>query len=178
MGCWRRISGADHTALSARLPLYSERRRSKSVGAVYDAVIPIAPENPACRPRPLWAGGARHYRVSHANDAHGSSNQPAAEHQAERLAGAQLDPTGRAAAGTFAEPVSGCDDGGGASRVADRYAVLQKRRGSYSASDKPARQEGSSMLGPSRIAERQRCSGVGTQFNSMTECCQAADVEH
>jgi hypothetical protein len=178
MGYRRRVSGADHTALSARLPLIGERRRSKSVGPVYDAVIPIAPKNPAYRPRHLWAGGARHYRVSHANDAHRSRIQPAAEHQAERQAGAQLDPTGRAAAGTFGEPVSGCYDGGGASMVTGRHALLHKRKDRYGASDKPARLEASSALGPCRSARRQRCRTVGRRVESMAECCQAADIKH
>ena len=47
---------------STQLPLYSERRRSKSVHAVYDMVIRVAPENPARRAHPFWAGRARHYR--------------------------------------------------------------------------------------------------------------------
>ena len=74
--------------LPAQLPLYSERRRSHSVYAVYDAVIPMASENPACKAHPFWADRARHYRSCRAPMTRtGSVLPPRTAHQAERPEG-------------------------------------------------------------------------------------------
>ena len=63
--------------LTARLPLYSERRRSQSLSAPYNGVMREASEKPGAMPRYFSAGAARHYRAAPGNDAPRISPSPA-----------------------------------------------------------------------------------------------------
>ena len=94
--------------LPAQLPLYSERRRSHSVYAVYDAVIPMASENPACKAHPFWADRARHYRSCRAPMTRtGSVLPPRTAHQAERPEGRSARPGTRIRRRDSENPMAG-----------------------------------------------------------------------
>ena len=81
------------TEPSARLPLYSERRRSPSVEVAYDGVIREASDNPRYFRRGFWPGAARHYCAQGpSNDALLISHLPGPAIKPSAGEGARLDP--------------------------------------------------------------------------------------